>query len=121
ALRLLVGLLGRGAATAATAPASAADSGFDRRRFFAWTGGATAAGVLALVAANLARTGTRVVTTVRDALRLPSPTGAPVEIPPGADLRIPGLAPVITPNDRFYRIDTALIVPQIDPADWSLR
>jgi len=126
ALRLLVGLLGRGAATAAVAapvaaPASAADSGSDRRRFFAWAGGVTAAGVLALVAADLARTGTRVVTTVRDTLRLPSPTGAPVEIPPGADLRLPGLAPVITPNDRFYRIDTALIVPQVDPADWSLR
>ena len=43
------------------------------------------------------------------------------EIPPAADLGISGLAPVITPNDLFYRIDTALVVPQIDPATWSLR
>jgi hypothetical protein len=28
---------------------------------------------------------------------------------------------VITPNAQFYRIDTALLVPQVDPADWSLR
>ena len=28
---------------------------------------------------------------------------------------------MITPNEYFYRIDTALIVPQVDPADWSLR
>ncbi len=27
----------------------------------------------------------------------------------------------MTPNAEFYRIDTALIVPQVDPADWSLR
>jgi len=33
----------------------------------------------------------------------------------------PGLSPWITPNDRFYRIDTALVVPRIDPDDWSLR
>ncbi len=26
-----------------------------------------------------------------------------------------------TPNSAFYRIDTALSVPQIDPAQWSLR
>ncbi len=27
----------------------------------------------------------------------------------------------MTPNDDFYRIDTALVVPQVEPADWSLR
>jgi DMSO/TMAO reductase YedYZ molybdopterin-dependent catalytic subunit len=25
------------------------------------------------------------------------------------------------PNARFYRIDTALRVPQVDPSSWSLR
>ena len=29
---------------------------------------------------------------------------------------VDGLTPYITSNDDFYRIDTALIVPQIDPA-----
>ncbi len=37
------------------------------------------------------------------------------------DGAIPGIAPLITPNDDFYRIDTALFVPQVDPAGWSLR
>jgi len=32
----------------------------------------------------------------------------------------PGITPIIVPNDDFYRIDTALVVPQIDPAGWSL-
>ena len=35
---------------------------------------------------------------------------------------IPGLSRWVTPstNDQFYRIDTALQYPQIDPAEWSL-
>ena len=32
----------------------------------------------------------------------------------------PGLSPLITPNDGFYRIDTAFTVPSIDPATWQL-
>jgi len=34
---------------------------------------------------------------------------------------VPGISPIVTPNADFYRIDTALIAPQIDPADWTLR
>ena len=34
---------------------------------------------------------------------------------------IAGIAPLITPNEDFYLIDTALSYPQVDPADWSLR
>jgi DMSO/TMAO reductase YedYZ molybdopterin-dependent catalytic subunit len=37
------------------------------------------------------------------------------------DLGVPGIAPFYTPNDEFYRVDTALDVPAIDPATWSLR
>ena len=37
------------------------------------------------------------------------------------DDEIPGISSYISPNDGFYRIDTALVVPQVDPADWSLR
>jgi DMSO/TMAO reductase YedYZ molybdopterin-dependent catalytic subunit len=32
-----------------------------------------------------------------------------------------GLSPYVTPNSDFYRIDTALSVPVIDPDKWSLR
>ncbi len=32
-----------------------------------------------------------------------------------------GLSPWVTPNKDFYRIDTALMVPRVDPADWTLR
>lgn len=96
-------------------------SGVPRRTFLAWTAGTAAIGVLAAMSSSLVRTALRTVTAVRDAIALPAAvTPAPI-IPEGAELGIEGLATVITPNDEFYRIDTALLVPQVDPADWSLR
>ncbi len=47
--------------------------------------------------------------------------GAPAELPAGADLGIDGLTPVVVPNADFYRIDTALLVPNVDRAAWKLR
>jgi DMSO/TMAO reductase YedYZ molybdopterin-dependent catalytic subunit len=43
--------------------------------------------------------------------------------PPEADLSstVPGLTPIVMPNDKFYRIDTALLVPVVDTAGWTLR
>ena len=41
--------------------------------------------------------------------------------PAGTDLAIDGQDPWLTPNRDFYRIDTALQAPLIDPAEWSLR
>jgi DMSO/TMAO reductase YedYZ molybdopterin-dependent catalytic subunit len=49
----------------------------------------------------------------------PVPPAPP--IPSGADLAAFGAPAVITPNADFYRIDAALAVPRLDPADWSLR
>ncbi len=90
-----------------------------RRGFLAL---ALVAGVGALVVG----VGSRVVTAasesaaaLRKALRLPSPRSV-VSIPEGAEFDIPGLAPLITPNADFYRVDTALTVPAIDPATWRL-
>jgi DMSO/TMAO reductase YedYZ molybdopterin-dependent catalytic subunit len=61
------------------------------------------------------------VTAVRQAIKLPAPAATAPPIPADAELGILGLDPVLTANENFYRIDTALIVPQVDPADWSLR
>ncbi|WP_051022945.1 molybdopterin-dependent oxidoreductase [Nocardia pneumoniae] len=57
----------------------------------------------------------------RAAVQLPEPTAPAAPVAPGADLRVPGLTPYLTSNDDFYRIDTALIVPQVSKDDWSLR
>ncbi|OMQ14879.1 hypothetical protein A7K94_0213450, partial [Modestobacter sp. VKM Ac-2676] len=34
---------------------------------------------------------------------------------------VPGLTPLFIPNAEFYRIDTALRVPTVDPAGWQLE
>jgi DMSO/TMAO reductase YedYZ molybdopterin-dependent catalytic subunit len=39
----------------------------------------------------------------------------------GSNLDIGGLSPFITPNGAFYRVDTALILPEISPQNWQLR
>lgn len=52
---------------------------------------------------------------------LPAPAGPAPITPAGTELGIPGLAPYITPNGDFYRVDTALVVPEIPAEDWKLR
>ncbi|WP_346622727.1 molybdopterin-dependent oxidoreductase [Blastococcus montanus] len=92
----------------------------DRRRFLAVTGSATLLGVLAGVAGYLL-SGRERLGELRAAIRLPVPVEQAGPVPPGADLEIPGLTPLFIPNEEFYRIDTALRVPVIDPADWQLE
>ena len=50
--------------------------------------------------------------------------GPPPTLPAGVetfDGEVAGLSPLVTPNDDFYRIDTRILVPQVDPDGWSLR
>jgi len=120
-LHYLVRMLRRRVASEAGEVDADADTRPSRRQALAWMGGATAVGVIAAVAGNIARGGARAVTTVREALKLPAPATTVPPIPAGAELDIPGISPLITPNAEFYRIDTALVVPQVDPASWRLR
>ncbi|MGQ4616341.1 molybdopterin-dependent oxidoreductase [Nocardia sp. R7R-8] len=57
----------------------------------------------------------------RAAVQLPEPSAPAEPVVPGVDLRVPGLTPYLTANNDFYRIDTALIVPQVSKDGWSLR
>jgi DMSO/TMAO reductase YedYZ molybdopterin-dependent catalytic subunit len=61
------------------------------------------------------------VAGARQALRLPRASASAPALPAGADLRIPGLAPFVTPNPAFYRVDTAIVLPQVSPSAWRLR
>ncbi|MFI6427092.1 molybdopterin-dependent oxidoreductase [Promicromonospora sp. NPDC050880] len=93
----------------------------DRRGFLAATGIAAGVAVLALAGSRALSAGSAAVSVVRDKIRLPAARRAAAPVPSGADLGLDGLTPYVTPNLDFYRIDTALRVPQLDPADWSLE
>lgn len=93
---------------------------YDRRRFLL-TGlalGGTAA--VAGLGSRVAGGATTRAETSRAALRIPRPSDpAPAAV--GTDLHVRGLSPFVTPNSRFYRVDTALIVPKVSAEDWRLR
>jgi DMSO/TMAO reductase YedYZ molybdopterin-dependent catalytic subunit len=42
-------------------------------------------------------------------------------LPPNADLDVEGVTSFVTPNSDFYRIDTALLVPQVSKDEWRLK
>ncbi len=92
----------------------------DRRRFL----GVAAAAILVAGAGayggRLLAAGKR-IDEIRQTIRIPRPARRAPAAPAGASLDIAGLTPLYVRNDEFYRIDTALIVPQIDPDEWSLE
>jgi DMSO/TMAO reductase YedYZ molybdopterin-dependent catalytic subunit len=61
----------------------------------------------------------RAVTAARNDVVLPTPRQTASPLPAG--VQVPGVTPYISPNKDFYRIDTALIPPQVDPSTWQLR
>jgi len=114
-LHLLLDRAGASAATTGTA------AGGDRRRFLAAAGGTVvASGLLAAVGSLLtrARRGTE---AVREQVDIPEPVQDAPPIPPGAQVDLAGMPPFLTPNEDFYRVDTAFVLPRVSPEDWQLR
>ncbi|MFI5605679.1 molybdopterin-dependent oxidoreductase [Amycolatopsis sp. NPDC051903] len=87
-----------------------------RRAFLLVTAGA---GVAA--AAGQFLTSTKDATASRQAVGKLIPARAAPPIPADADFAKLGTPPFLTPNARFYRVDTALSVPQVRAEDWNLR
>jgi DMSO/TMAO reductase YedYZ molybdopterin-dependent catalytic subunit len=88
--------------------------GGDRRNFLKLAG-LTAAGAVVAGLAGRALADRRGVSEARAQVELPAPAGSPA--PPSSTLP----AGYVTDNGEFYRIDTSLIAPQVDPDTWSLR
>ncbi len=91
----------------------------DRRGFFLLTGIFAASAVVVGLGARALNATTASIRQIRDALRLPAPKTT-VPVPQGAELDIDGISPLFTPNADFYRVDTALTVPTVDPNTWRL-
>ena len=92
------------------------------RRAFRITGSVAVgiAGAGALIGQRLAGPSSAVV-RARTTVRIPPPAQPAPPLPAGADLQIPGLSSFITPNRTFYRVDTAIVLPEIAPAAWQLQ
>jgi DMSO/TMAO reductase YedYZ molybdopterin-dependent catalytic subunit len=102
------------------AAAPAIRPGWDRRQFLVASGAAAGAAVAAGLSGRYLADRFSVAGD-RARVRLPAPTAAAPALPHGADLGVPGLASFITANGAFYRVDTALVLPQVSPSAWRLR
>ena len=121
ALQALSWLLASAVAGVATDSATVTTTDPARRSFLLRAG---AVGLGALVAGIAGRSLLdRSRTAPITAADLPPPSEVVPPLAAGADLApsTPGLTPIVVPNDRFYRIDTALLVPSVDIASWNLR
>jgi DMSO/TMAO reductase YedYZ molybdopterin-dependent catalytic subunit len=126
-LRLLLQRLRRWEDARAVPTAAAERAGRDRagavprRSFIGWAVTTAATAAVVGSASRLGSASLQAAAAVRRAVRLPAPASTAAPVPSGASLDVTGITPYVTPNADFYRIDTALRVPSIDPADWSLR
>ncbi|MFH2072559.1 MAG: molybdopterin-dependent oxidoreductase [Actinomycetota bacterium] len=99
----------------AVLPDDATDGDSDRRRFLALAGvgGVVALGSGAIGRALLARVPPPPATDLAGV--------SAIALGPEHDFMIPGVVPLVVPAEEFYRIDTALAIPRIDPENWSIR
>jgi DMSO/TMAO reductase YedYZ molybdopterin-dependent catalytic subunit len=95
--------------------------GVDRRGFLVRGAGVAAVAALAGVAGRKLQDVRFDAGKSRAAIRLPAPASPAPALPAAARLDIPGITPYVTPNSRFYRVDTALVVPQVPADTWELR
>jgi DMSO/TMAO reductase YedYZ molybdopterin-dependent catalytic subunit len=87
---------------------------FDRRAFLA-TAVAAAGGLVAKTY------GAPAAAASRASLSIPTPTDAAGRLAAGVSLDVPGITPHLTSNKDFYRVDTALRVPDVPVDTWRLR
>ena len=105
-----------GGTTAAPAGRIAAAPDWSRRTLLVRGGGLALASLAAGVIGRVLLDRQRVPATGS----LPEPE-LPAGLPAGAELGLEGLTPIVVPNEDFYRIDTALLVPNVDRDSWRLR
>jgi DMSO/TMAO reductase YedYZ molybdopterin-dependent catalytic subunit len=118
ALALLLSAL-RARNAEGSAATDATGARVDRRRFLVTA--AAAAGV-AVVGGVVARTyGGLAAAAARAGITLPRPASPAPPVPAGVVVGVDGVTRYITPNKDFYRVDTALQVPDVPVDDWSLR
>lgn len=102
-------------------PATENQTAASRRDFLRGTAISLGVAVLAAGASRVLAATRQAARSARSMLRLPAAKIAAPELPSAVQIQLPDMPKFVTPNADFYRIDTALAVPAIDPATWSLR
>ena len=92
----------------------------DRRRFLLAALATAAGSLLAGLGGKTWIDAQYDASAARAAVKLPKPDTALPAPPASVHPEVPGLGPFFTPNTAFYRVDTALTVPQVDPDSWKL-
>jgi DMSO/TMAO reductase YedYZ molybdopterin-dependent catalytic subunit len=91
-----------------------------RRQFLVAAGAGVAAAAIGEIGGRSVAT-RKNVSQAQAALRFPRASVLAPPLPRGVNLPVPGISSFITPNGQFYRVDTAILVPQVDPSNWQLR
>lgn len=100
-------------------PEGGVAAGSSRRELLVRAGAVVAGAAVVGVVGRVAGGGRRRVEQARRLLRLPGVTQP--RPPAGVRVGPTGVTPWTTPEDRFYRVDTTITPPAIDPGDWRLR
>ncbi len=90
-----------------------------RRSFLGWALGTAAVATLAGLGGRWLSS-RRTAELAREEVALPAPVSSAPALPSTIDPPVQGLARYVTSNRDFYRIDTALVTPQVDPRNWKL-
>ncbi len=118
ALRLLLDADRRSSASNPAAAVPGPDV-IERRRFVGLLGTVAAGALVATIA------GRQLIIRRSEAVRvsavLPEPEIRVVPVSAEHAFDIPGLTPIVLGEPRFYRVDTALVVPVVDPETWTLK
>jgi len=122
-LRGLLELAGRAAdvaGDATLAPRDASMPEWGRRRFLIASAGTigAAAAIGSLGRGLLEARHREGVVTVS---RLPAALQPAPALDADQELAVAGITPLVVPNDAFYRIDTALVVPRVNVSSWRLE
>lgn len=107
--------------TAADAADAVPTDGYDRRRLLIAGGLAGAAALGSAVGGRWLMSARFGAARSREAVRIPAPASTAPRAPQDLAARIDGLSRFHTPNRDFYRVDTALTVPQVSAEDWRLK
>ena len=108
-------------ALARLASARRQENGDTTRRTVLEAGVIAAGGLLAVGGGQLLGRTVRNSNASRREIQLPTPASSAPSLPAGVEVGVDGMPSFRTANEDFYRIDTALVVPRLVAAEWSLR